>query len=100
MLFPFHDSNPIRRTPWVTYGLVALNAFAFLVLLQAHLDLPEVEVGLDHVGAGLSDLGEALGCLLELLIVLVLNAFLEAAPADLFLGKDLLIPSLGRGWWW
>jgi len=35
MLFPFHDSNPIRRTPWVTYGLVALNAVAFLVLLQA-----------------------------------------------------------------
>ncbi len=32
MFFPFRDHNPSRRTPVVTYGLVAVNVLAFLWL--------------------------------------------------------------------
>ena len=30
MVIPVHDLNPLRRTPWVTYGLIALNVVIFL----------------------------------------------------------------------
>jgi len=30
MIFPFHDDNPVTRTPFVTYGIVAVNAVVFL----------------------------------------------------------------------
>jgi membrane associated rhomboid family serine protease len=30
VVIPIHDVNPVRRTPWVTYGLIAIN---FVVLL-------------------------------------------------------------------
>jgi membrane associated rhomboid family serine protease len=30
MVIPVHDLNPLRRTPWVTYGLIALNVLIFL----------------------------------------------------------------------
>lgn len=32
MFIPFRDDNPVRRTPWVTYALVAANVVAFLWL--------------------------------------------------------------------
>ncbi|HEY8471655.1 MAG TPA: rhomboid family intramembrane serine protease [Natronosporangium sp.] len=31
MVLPFHDVNPVRRTPWVTYGLIAANVVVFLL---------------------------------------------------------------------
>jgi membrane associated rhomboid family serine protease len=31
MVIPVHDLNPLRRTPWVTYALVALNVVVFLL---------------------------------------------------------------------
>ncbi|MGW4735241.1 rhomboid family intramembrane serine protease [Streptomyces shenzhenensis] len=31
MVIPVHDVNPVRRTPWVTYALIAANVFVFLV---------------------------------------------------------------------
>jgi membrane associated rhomboid family serine protease len=31
MVIPFHDVNPVRRTPWVMRGLIAANVAAFLV---------------------------------------------------------------------
>jgi membrane associated rhomboid family serine protease len=30
MVIPIHDENPVRRTPWVTYLLIALNFAVFL----------------------------------------------------------------------
>jgi len=30
MVIPVHDLNPLRRTPWVTYALIALNVVIFL----------------------------------------------------------------------
>ncbi|WP_282700334.1 rhomboid family intramembrane serine protease [Streptomyces sp. CC219B] len=30
MVIPVHDVNPARRTPWVTYALIATNVFVFL----------------------------------------------------------------------
>ncbi|MER6348454.1 rhomboid family intramembrane serine protease [Streptomyces sp. NPDC001595] len=30
MVIPVHDVNPVRRTPWVTYALIAANVLAFL----------------------------------------------------------------------
>ncbi|MEV6548614.1 rhomboid family intramembrane serine protease [Streptomyces sp. NPDC051597] len=30
MVIPVHDINPVRRTPWVTYALVAANLVVFL----------------------------------------------------------------------
>jgi membrane associated rhomboid family serine protease len=31
VVIPFHDVNPVRRTPWVTYGLIGANLVAFLL---------------------------------------------------------------------
>src|SRR5215470_9701635 len=31
MVLPVHDINPVRRTPWVTYGLVAANVVVLLL---------------------------------------------------------------------
>jgi membrane associated rhomboid family serine protease len=30
MVIPVHDVNPVRRTPWVTYALIAVNVIVFL----------------------------------------------------------------------
>ena len=30
MVIPIHDDNPVRRTPWITYLLIALNVVVFL----------------------------------------------------------------------
>jgi len=30
MVIPVHDVNPVRRTPWVTYALIAANVIVFL----------------------------------------------------------------------
>ncbi|WP_427919450.1 rhomboid family intramembrane serine protease [Streptomyces sp. cg40] len=30
MVIPVHDVNPVRRTPWVTYALIATNVLVFL----------------------------------------------------------------------
>ncbi|MFF0788873.1 rhomboid family intramembrane serine protease [Streptomyces spiralis] len=30
MVIPVHDLNPVRRTPWVTYALIAANVVVFL----------------------------------------------------------------------
>src|SRR5919201_1487344 len=31
MVIPVHDINPVRRTPWVTYALIAANFVVFLL---------------------------------------------------------------------
>ena len=31
MVIPIHDINPVRRTPWVTYGLIAINVIVLLL---------------------------------------------------------------------
>ncbi|MEV5438906.1 rhomboid family intramembrane serine protease [Streptomyces sp. NPDC052682] len=31
MVIPVHDVNPVRRTPWVTYALIAANIVVFLL---------------------------------------------------------------------
>ncbi len=31
MVIPIHDVNPLRRTPWVTYTLIAINVLALLL---------------------------------------------------------------------
>ncbi len=33
-MFPLHDNNPIRITPYVTYGLIGANIFIFLYQLS------------------------------------------------------------------
>lgn len=35
MLLPLHDSNPTRRTPWVTLAIIGLNTIVFLATLRA-----------------------------------------------------------------
>ncbi|MFJ5261981.1 rhomboid family intramembrane serine protease [Streptomyces sp. NPDC088387] len=32
MVIPVHDVNPVRRTPWVTYALIAANIAVFLTM--------------------------------------------------------------------
>jgi membrane associated rhomboid family serine protease len=32
VVLPVHDLNPVRRTPWVTYGLVAANVIVLLLI--------------------------------------------------------------------
>ncbi|TNC26962.1 rhomboid family intramembrane serine protease [Amycolatopsis alkalitolerans] len=34
-MIPVHDVNPLRRTPWITYGLVAANVVVFLLMPAA-----------------------------------------------------------------
>ena len=31
MVIPIHDINPLRRTPWVTYGLITINVVVLLL---------------------------------------------------------------------
>ena len=35
-MLPVHDVNPVRRTPWVTYALVAVNVVVFLLSPMSH----------------------------------------------------------------
>src|SRR5690606_25893787 len=48
VVLPFHDVNPVRRVPWVTYLLIGANLVVFLLT-------PAATVG---VSAGLADLCE------------------------------------------
>ncbi|CAL9290810.1 rhomboid family intramembrane serine protease [Streptomyces sp. SudanB182_2057] len=32
MVIPVHDVNPVRRTPWVTYALIAANVLVFVTM--------------------------------------------------------------------
>jgi hypothetical protein len=31
MVIPVHDINPLSRTPWVTYALIAINVVVLLL---------------------------------------------------------------------
>ena len=42
MVIPVHDINPVRRTPWVTYLLVAVNVVVLLLTPEAFLPLRAV----------------------------------------------------------
>ena len=46
MVLPVHDLNPVRRTPWVTYLLIALNIGVFLLTPAAST------VGVEQVSLG------------------------------------------------
>jgi membrane associated rhomboid family serine protease len=48
MFFPLHDDNTTRRRPWVTYGIIAVNALVFLWL--AHLPGDKQEWVVFHRG--------------------------------------------------
>jgi membrane associated rhomboid family serine protease len=37
VVLPVHDINPVRRTPWVTYGLVAANVIVLLLTPAAQV---------------------------------------------------------------
>ncbi len=60
VVIPVHDVNPVRRTPWMTYGLIAVNVIVFLRSPAASLvgveelglaDLCRQEAFFDHYGA-------------------------------------------------
>ncbi|MBQ0825319.1 rhomboid family intramembrane serine protease [Streptomyces tagetis] len=38
MVIPVHDVNPLRRTPWVTYALIAANVLVFVVFTPGVAD--------------------------------------------------------------
>jgi len=42
VVIPIHDENPLRRTPWVTYALVAANIIIFLLTPAAQFAGQEV----------------------------------------------------------
>jgi membrane associated rhomboid family serine protease len=46
VVIPFHDVNPVRRTPWVTYLLIGLNLVVFLLTPAA------TTAGVEGVSAG------------------------------------------------
>jgi membrane associated rhomboid family serine protease len=39
VVLPVHDINPVRRTPWVTYGLVAANVVVLLLTPASHTSM-------------------------------------------------------------
>ena len=39
MVLPVHDINPLRRTPWITYLLVAANVVVLLLTPASHLSV-------------------------------------------------------------
>ncbi len=39
MVIPVHDVNPLRRTPWVTYGLIAANVVVLLMSPESRVSL-------------------------------------------------------------
>jgi membrane associated rhomboid family serine protease len=60
VVIPVHDVNPVRRTPWLTYGLIAVNVVILLLTplfsnsgLQAETvgDLCRQQAFFDHYGA-------------------------------------------------
>jgi membrane associated rhomboid family serine protease len=58
VVIPVHDINPVRRTPWVTYALIALNMIIFLLtpasrtVADSNLgQLCQQEAFFDHYGA-------------------------------------------------
>ncbi|HEY6278878.1 MAG TPA: rhomboid family intramembrane serine protease [Streptosporangiaceae bacterium] len=57
MVIPVHDLNPLRRTPWVTYALIALNVVIFLLspgtlhTVSAVAAFCQQEAFYDHWGA-------------------------------------------------
>ncbi|HJQ46858.1 MAG TPA: rhomboid family intramembrane serine protease [Amycolatopsis sp.] len=79
-MIPVHDVNPLRRTPWVTYSLVAANVVVFLLM-----------PGAAHTIAG----GTTLGQLCDL------QAFIErwgAVPSELLRNQvPALVPTGGAG---
>jgi membrane associated rhomboid family serine protease len=48
-MFPLRDDNPHFLTPWVTWGLIALNALAWL-LLQGMGSEPRLSLSVCHLG--------------------------------------------------
>jgi len=48
VVIPVHDVNPVRRTPWVTYGLIAIN-----VIVLAALPASRASMGLSPSHAAL-----------------------------------------------
>ena len=66
-MLPLRDENPAERTPWVTYGIVAINVVVYLLQLQVGLErsvmscgaIPaELTGGVDLVGTALVQLGD------------------------------------------
>lgn len=56
-MFPLHDDNPTYRTPVVTYGIIVVNALAFLWLLGVQrAELPQVYVEHGFVPARIGQL--------------------------------------------
>ncbi len=59
MVIPVHDVNPVRGTPWVTYGLIAANVVVFLAMPgtfaaagESHLSqVCQLHAFLDHYAA-------------------------------------------------
>jgi rhomboid family protein len=82
VVIPFHDVNPVRRTPWVTYLLIAANVVVFLLT-------PAVTT----TGVGQADLAE----------LCELQAFYDrfAAIPDELIGNDpqpeVVTGEVGRG---
>ncbi len=81
VVIPVHDINPVRRTPWVTYGLIAANVVVFVLTPGVVGSLVGEETGL----ARLCDL----------------QAFLDhwaAVPRELIHGQlPDLVPTGGTG---
>ncbi len=40
VVIPVHDVNPARRTPWVTYALLAANFVVFAALTPGGASIP------------------------------------------------------------
>jgi rhomboid family protein len=77
-VIPVHDVNPLRRTPWITYALVAVNVVVFLLMPAAA-----------HTMVG----GVTLGRLCDL------QAFVErwgAVPRELIRNQPLALVPTGR----
>jgi membrane associated rhomboid family serine protease len=57
MVIPVHDLNPLRRTPWITYSLIAVNVVVFLLSPGTLPTAPQAtticrqEAFYDHYGA-------------------------------------------------
>jgi len=46
VVIPIHDVNPVRRVPWMTYGLIAANVIVFLRTPASAL------IGVEEIGLG------------------------------------------------
>ena len=82
MVLPIHDVNPHRRTPVVTYALIAINIVVFLLQYAvAVVTAMKLQIGIDVAMAGQAVSGACAGYFLGWAVALLRSYRAQTAVA-------------------